>query len=99
MNRFRGGDLVTNTVGVMGFDFSLYRIQPTAPAEYTAVSSRPATPEDVGGRLTVAAMNTLNFFLTLDPLDDPTTPEGDNPADNIWPRGGDAAGGPNGCPR
>jgi predicted extracellular nuclease len=82
-NRFRGGDLVTNTVGVLGFDFSLYRIQPTASAEYTPVNPRPAEPEDVGGRLKVAAMNTLNFFLTLDPLDDPTTPDDDNPADNI----------------
>ena len=28
-NRFRGGDLVANAVGVLGFDFSLYRIYPT----------------------------------------------------------------------
>jgi predicted extracellular nuclease len=82
-NRFRGGDLVTNAVGVLGFDFSLYRIQPIAAAEYTPVNPRPVEPEDVGGRLKVAAMNTLNFFLTLDPLDDPTTPDDDNPADNI----------------
>ena len=27
-NRFRGGDTVANTVGVLGFDFSLYRIYP-----------------------------------------------------------------------
>ena len=27
-NRFRGGDTVQNTVGVLGFDFSLYRIYP-----------------------------------------------------------------------
>jgi predicted extracellular nuclease len=65
-NRFRGGDTVANTVGVLGFAFSLYRIQPTGPADYTAVNSRPAEPEDVGGRLKVAAMNTLNFFITLD---------------------------------
>ena len=29
-NRFRGGDTVANTIGVLGFDFSLYRIYPTA---------------------------------------------------------------------
>ena len=75
LNRFRGGDTVTNTVGVLGFGFSLYRIQPTGPADYTAENPRPASPEDVGGRLEVAAMNTLNFFLTLD------YPTG-NPADN-----------------
>jgi len=31
-NRFRGGDLVTNTIGVLGYDFSLYRVFPTGPA-------------------------------------------------------------------
>jgi predicted extracellular nuclease len=65
-NRFRGGDTVQNTVGVLGFDFSVYRVQPTAPAAYTAVNPRPEEPEPVGGSLTVAAMNTLNFFVTLD---------------------------------
>jgi len=74
-NRFRGGDTVANTVGVMGFDFSLYRIQPTAPADYTSVNPRPVEPEEVGGRLRAAAMNTLNFFLTAD------YPSG-NPLDN-----------------
>jgi hypothetical protein len=34
-NRFRGGDTVQNTVGVMDFAFGLYRIQPTGPADYT----------------------------------------------------------------
>jgi hypothetical protein len=72
-NRFRGGDTVTNTVGVLGYDFGLYRIQPTGPADYDVVNPRPASPEPVGGSLRVGAMNTLNFFLTLDqpsgPLD------------------------------
>ena len=90
LNRFRGGDTVTNTVGVLGFGFSLYRIQPTGPADYTAANPRPPTPEDVGGRLQVAAMNTLNFFLTLDyPSGDPL----DNtcgPAQNVECRGADA---------
>ena len=65
-NLFRGGDLVTNTVGVLGYDFSLYRVVPTGPAESTAVNPRPIAPEDVGGTVRVAAMNTLNFFLTPD---------------------------------
>jgi predicted extracellular nuclease len=80
-NLFRGGDTVQNTVGVLGFDFSLYRIQPTGPADYTSVNPRPTAPEEVGGRLQIAAMNTLNFFLTLDGIDDDSGP--DNPADNI----------------
>ena len=65
-NRFRGGDRVADAVGVLSFDFNLYRIMPTAPADYTEVNPRPAAPDPVGGTLRAAAMNTLNFFLTLD---------------------------------
>ncbi|HUQ43996.1 MAG TPA: ExeM/NucH family extracellular endonuclease [Candidatus Limnocylindria bacterium] len=65
-NKFRGGDTVANATGVLGFDFSLYRVFPTAGAEYTEVNVRPPAAASVGGRLTVAAQNTLNFFLTLD---------------------------------
>jgi hypothetical protein len=90
-NRFRGGDTVQNTVGVLGFDFGLYRIQPTGAADYTAVNPRPTEPEDVGGVLHVAAMNTLNFFLTLDPSGGPL----DNkcgPANTLECRGADDSG-------
>jgi predicted extracellular nuclease len=65
-NMFRGGDLVANATGILGYDFSLYRIIPTSPADYTATNPRPAAPEAVGGSLRVAAMNTLNFFVTAD---------------------------------
>jgi predicted extracellular nuclease len=65
-NRFRGGDTVANAVGVLAFDFGAYKIEPTAPADYTEVNSRPTAPEPVGGDLKVASMNMLNFFLTAD---------------------------------
>jgi uncharacterized protein len=65
-NLFRGGDTVQNAVGVLGYDFSLYRIVPTGPADYIAANPRPASPEPVGGTVRVAAMNTLNFFVTAD---------------------------------
>jgi predicted extracellular nuclease len=65
-NLFRGGDTVQNAVGVLGYDFSLYRIVPTGPADYVAANPRPAEPEPVGGTVRVAAMNTLNFFITAD---------------------------------
>lgn len=65
-NRFRGGDTVGNTVGVLGYGFSKYRIFPTGPAEYTSVNPRPAAPEEVGGEIRVSAMNTLNYFVTPD---------------------------------
>jgi uncharacterized protein len=74
-NFFRGGDLVKNTVGILGYDFSLYRIYPTGPAEYTATNPRPTAPEPLGGSVHVAAMNTLNFFVTADY---PTGNPGDN---------------------
>jgi hypothetical protein len=90
-NRFRGGDTVTNATGVLGYAFGLYRIQPTGPADYAETNPRPDAPEDVGGRLQVAAMNTLNFFLTLDP----NGGSGDNkcgPGNNLECRGADDAG-------
>ena len=87
-NRFRGGDTVANTVGVLGFGFNLYRIQPTGPADYTPVNPRPGAPEPVGGTVRVAAMNMLNFFITGDPPGGPT----DNkcgPSQNLECRGWD----------
>jgi hypothetical protein len=89
-NRFRGGDTVQNTVGILTYSFDLYRIQPTGPATYTSVNPRPAVPEAVGGSLRVAAMNTLNFFVTADyPTGDPL----DNkcgPDNNVECRGWDS---------
>ncbi len=79
-NRFRGGDTVANAVGVLGYDFGLYRVVPTGPADYTVANPRPASPGSVGNtNLRVAAMNTLNFFLTADypssnPLDNDCGP-------------------------
>jgi hypothetical protein len=89
-NRFRGGDTVQNAVGVLGYDFSLYRIIPTGPAEYTAANPRPVTPGPFGGTIRVAAMNTLNYFVTADyPTGDPL----DNqcgPLKNVECRGWDS---------
>ncbi|MDO8362768.1 MAG: ExeM/NucH family extracellular endonuclease [Actinomycetota bacterium] len=89
-NLFRGGDTVQNTTGVLGFDFSLYRVFPTGPADYTALNPRPAEPEPVGGTVHVAAMNTLNFFVTADyptgnPLDNQC-----GPANTVECRGWDS---------
>ena len=81
-NRFRGGDEVANAVGVLGYDFNLYRIFPTGPADYTAVNPRPAAPDPVGGRLRVAVMNTLNFFLTPDAIQEPPNTAND-PNDDV----------------
>ena len=94
-NAFRGGDTVGNTVGVMSWDFNLWRIQPTGAADYTSVNPRPGPIEAPDG-VRVAAMNTLNFFLTPD---QPPSPPGqpphplDNtcgPLQNVECRGWDA---------
>lgn len=65
-NTFRGGDLVQGATGVIDDTFGLYRIQPVQGANYTAVNPRTAQPEEVGGRLTVASFNVLNYFTTID---------------------------------
>ncbi len=65
-NLFRGGDTVQNVTGVMDYSFNLYRIQPTAGADYTSVNPRTAQPDDVGGSLKVASFNVLNYFTTID---------------------------------
>ena len=88
-NRFRGGDLVTNATGVLGYDFSLYRLVPTTGADYAAVNPRPTSPEEVGGTVKVAAMNTLNFFLTLDYPSGNALDNKCGPSQNVECRGAD----------
>jgi predicted extracellular nuclease len=68
---FRGGGTLTDLTGVLDYRFSLYRIQPpdweslTARAVYTDANPRGDVPE-VGGRLTAASFNVLNYFSTID---------------------------------
>ncbi|MGC1374854.1 MAG: ExeM/NucH family extracellular endonuclease, partial [Anaerolineales bacterium] len=72
-NTLRSGDTVNGLTGVLEQRFGVYRIQPVGPISFNAANPRPAAPENVGGRLKVAALNTLNFFTTLD-----TTPGSGN---------------------
>jgi predicted extracellular nuclease len=78
------------TVGILTFGFDLYRIQPTGPADYFPVNARPTSPEPVGGSLRVAAMNTLNFFLTLDTTVSDTGPGPCGTNQNLDCRGADS---------
>ncbi len=64
-NRFRGGDTVTDTTGILAYGFGLYRVQPTQGAEYAVQNPRTAAPDPVGGSLKVASFNVLNYFTTL----------------------------------
>ncbi len=64
-NLFRGGDTLRNVTGIVDYDFGNYKIQPTQGADYTPANPRTAGPADVGGNITVAAFNVLNYFITL----------------------------------
>lgn len=65
-NLFRGGDTITGIVGVVDDTFGLYRLQPVEYGTSTEQNPRPAEPADVGGDVTVASFNVLNYFTTLD---------------------------------
>lgn len=89
-NTFRGGDSVQNVTGVLSYSFGLYRIQPTTGADYAVQNPRPAAPADVGGNITVAAFNVLNYFNTIDtgaeicgPLQDQECRGADNETERI----------------
>lgn len=64
-HRFRGGDTLANTRGVLTYAFGRYRLQPTDGADFASVHARPAEPDPVGGSVRVASFNVLNFFVTL----------------------------------
>jgi predicted extracellular nuclease len=66
-NTFRGGDILQDVTGAIGFGFNLYRIQPTTGATHLPVNPRPTTPDAVGGEIKVGSFNVLNFFTTIDP--------------------------------
>ena len=70
----RGGDLVSNLVGVIDFArvdanrpaTSDYILQPTQTPVFTANNPRSDAPASTGGELTIASFNVLNFFSTID---------------------------------
>lgn len=65
----RGGDTVDGLTGVMDWSFDAWRIRPTPEAfsyEFDRANPRTDTPTLVGGALTVASFNVLNYFTTID---------------------------------
>lgn len=73
-NRIRGGDWIDDLTGVLHWSFAgqsgtdAWRIRPIEGQDYTFTSNNPApaSPHDVGGRLTVTSYNVLNYFATID---------------------------------
>src|SRR5690606_8021951 len=72
---FRGGDTVSSMTGVLHWSFAgqsgtdAWRIRPVPeafPITFTPVNTRPAAPAAVGGNVTIASMNVLNYFTSID---------------------------------
>ena len=61
----RVGDTTRYLRGVMAESNGSYRIHPTVDVTFNRVNVRPGTAPDVGGEVTVAAFNVLNYFTTL----------------------------------
>lgn len=75
-NTLRGGDTITNAVGVLSYTWAgnvaspnAYRLRPvnalTGAAPFVAVNQRPTSPPVVGGDLQVVGANVENFFNTF----------------------------------
>jgi len=86
-NTLRGGDSVTGLTGVMSYSFSTWEVHATGPVPFVRENVRPATAPSVGGDLTVASFNVLNYFSTIDDSGSICGPAG-----NQGCRGADDAG-------
>lgn len=58
----RVGDTLTGATGILSYDFSAYRLQPTTALTLAETNPRPAAPDPVGGNVSVATFNVLNYF-------------------------------------
>ncbi len=65
-NTLRLGDTTTGLTGVLSYSFSNYRVQPTESVDFVRSNPRPTAPTDFGGDITVASVNVLNYFVTID---------------------------------
>lgn len=69
----RAGDTVAGLTGTLDYGpinstspyIYDYRLQPTQPVSFTRVNARTAAPAAVGGNVTVASFNVLNYFTTF----------------------------------
>ncbi len=62
----RAGDSIPGLTGVLGYGSGDYEIHPTEAVTFTRFNNRDAVPRDVGGTLTVASFNLMNYFSTID---------------------------------
>jgi predicted extracellular nuclease len=62
-----GDELTFTSPVVLGFGFGSWRLQPadgTADGTFAPQNTRPGAPDPVGGDVTLATFNVLNYFLT-----------------------------------
>lgn len=74
---FRMGDSIAGITGVVGYSFDEFRIH-AAQGDYAQENARPVAPQDLGGNFTVASLNVLNYFTTID-ASGVTTDNGSDP--------------------
>lgn len=74
---FRGGDTVSNLVGIMDYANNAFKLQPVGTASYSPVNTRTVAPELVAGEIRVASLNVLNYFVTIDDGSNNCGPSGD----------------------
>jgi len=83
----RLGDTLTDVVGVLGYGFNEWRLQPTGDPTVLRTNPRTTSPDDVGGDLQVASFNVLNYFTTLNTrgatTDSGLAPRGANTAEEF----------------
>ena len=84
----RRGDTISGVEGVVGYDFSKYRLHPTAALAFASENPRPEAPTAAGaGQVRLASFNVLNTFTTLNSggalTDSGLAPRGANTAEEL----------------
>jgi predicted extracellular nuclease/phosphodiesterase/alkaline phosphatase D-like protein len=84
----RRGDTLTAVEGILAYDFSKYRLHPTAPLSFLSENPRPAAPAaPAAGQIRLASFNVLNTFTTLNAggalTDSGLAPRGANSAEEL----------------
>jgi predicted extracellular nuclease len=60
----RAGDSTLGIMGVLAYDHDFYEVHPVQPVDFVRENDRTGVP-DVGGDITVASFNVLNYFTTF----------------------------------
>ncbi len=61
----RRGDVVHTLSGFFSYSSGVNKLQPVGAVEFTDANPRPVLAPSVGGRIKIASMNALNYFITL----------------------------------